>query len=70
MSLRPIGQTTEVKMDDRLTVVRRDAYAAGWCQGCVDKHADVYEITAGTWVTRFCRACLDRIVKSADEQSR
>ena len=56
--------------EERLSVVRRGAYEAGWCQGCADRHADVFEITAGTWVTRFCRACLSRIVKLADEQSK
>jgi hypothetical protein len=66
----PHRNDQETTMDERLKVVRRDAYSAGWCQGCADKQADVYEITAGTWVTRFCWHCLKRIVETADELRR
>lgn len=53
--------------EERLKVVRRDAYSAGWCQGCADKRADVYEITAGHWVTRLCRNCLRHVWEYAKQ---
>jgi hypothetical protein len=59
-----------MEINERTGVARRTAYEAGWCQSCADRHADVYEITAGTWVTRFCWDCLRRIVETADELRR
>lgn len=58
----------EIEEKRRARVAKRDAYDAGECQGCRDRHKEVYEINAGNWITRFCWDCLQDIVAQARRQ--
>jgi hypothetical protein len=49
----------------RPRVVERSAYDAGHCTGCKTHQGRVFEIDGNGWITRFCRDCLEDIMRQA-----